>query len=139
MNAAESQRRAKAAWKERNAVAPIVKAGPEHPRWKGGRGETYRRLLATGKLRLAYNKRRDRMGGAVVLPSEIRAIGASQRWLCVACRVDISAAYEMDHIVPLSRGGRHEKHNIQLLCATCNRSKNAKHPIDFMQSRGYLL
>lgn len=29
--------------------------------------------------------------------------------------------------------------NLQLLCPTCNQQKNAHDPIDFMQSRGFLL
>jgi hypothetical protein len=33
----------------------------------------------------------------------------------------------------------HTDFNVQLLCATCNLNKNAKDPIDFMQSRGFLL
>ena len=28
-----------------------------------------------------------------------------------------------DHIVPLSRGGRHERSNLQLACFACNRQK----------------
>ena len=41
--------------------------------------------------------------------------------------------------MPLARGGKHEASNLQLLCPPCNMSKNAKHPIDFMQQRGFLL
>lgn len=29
--------------------------------------------------------------------------------------------------------------NVQLLCSRCNLSKGAKHPVEFMQSQGYLL
>lgn len=45
----------------------------------------------------------------------------------------------MDHIMPLALGGTNTDDNIQLLCPTCNRSKHAKHPVDFMQQRGFLL
>ena len=41
--------------------------------------------------------------------------------------------------MPLALGGKHEDENLQLLCATCNLSKGAKHPIAFMQSKGRLL
>ena len=40
---------------------------------------------------------------------------------------------------PLALGGSNDKANLQLLCPTCNAKKSAKHPIDFMQSRGLLL
>lgn len=47
--------------------------------------------------------------------------------------------YHVDHIQPLALGGSNDKTNLQLLCPTCNTKKSAKHPIDFMQSRGLLL
>lgn len=33
---------------------------------------------------------------------------------------------ELDHIVPLSRGGLHEINNLALVCGSCNRSKGSK-------------
>ena len=30
---------------------------------------------------------------------------------------------EVDHIIPLSRGGRHDEDNMQILCKTCNLKK----------------
>jgi 5-methylcytosine-specific restriction endonuclease McrA len=47
--------------------------------------------------------------------------------------------YHLDHIVPLAIGGTNTDDNIQLLRQKCNQQKSAKHPIDFMQSRGFLL
>ena len=43
--------------------------------------------------------------------------------MCVICH----APYEhMDHIIPLSKGGKHTLSNVQPLCAKCNLSKGAK-------------
>jgi len=47
--------------------------------------------------------------------------------------------FNLDHIIPLSLGGRNEDCNIQLLRASCNFRKGAKHPIVYMQERGFLL
>ncbi len=33
---------------------------------------------------------------------------------------------EIDHIIPLSRGGTNELSNLQILCRTCNRKKGAR-------------
>jgi 5-methylcytosine-specific restriction endonuclease McrA len=33
---------------------------------------------------------------------------------------------EIDHIVPISRGGSSDDDNLQVLCVPCNRSKGAK-------------
>lgn len=71
--------------------------------------------------------------------SDIVAIGTAQRWRCAACGGDIRRAYEVDHIVPLALGGSDEKGNLQLLCRRCNRSKGAKHPLDFAKKLGRLL
>jgi 5-methylcytosine-specific restriction endonuclease McrA len=62
-----------------------------------------------------------------------------QRKKCTICRRSIEAGYHVDHITALAKGGKHEPWNIQLLCATCNVRKSAKDPIEYMQSRGYLL
>jgi 5-methylcytosine-specific restriction endonuclease McrA len=59
---------------------------------------------------------------------------------CLCCKEKFDMRnMHMDHVMPLSLGGEHCDLNIQLLCQPCNQSKHAKHPIDFMQSRGFLL
>lgn len=58
---------------------------------------------------------------------------------CPCCGLPLGENYHLDHIVPLKLGGPNSDENIQLLRQRCNNQKNAKHPIDFMQSRGFLL
>jgi len=43
---------------------------------------------------------------------------------CVTCKSTVHL--EIDHIVPISRGGNSEKANLQVLCRACNRKKRAK-------------
>lgn len=71
--------------------------------------------------------------------SEIAALYDAQRKRCAVCRKALRKTYEIDHIVPLSRGGPHSIANLQLLCPPCNRSKGAKDPIEFMRELGRLL
>lgn len=40
--------------------------------------------------------------------------------------------------MPIARGGSNTDDNVQLLCPACNLKKSAKHPVDFMQERGFL-
>ena len=70
------------------------------------------------------------------LPSKLFAL---QRGKCACCGLPLGSNYHMDHIMPLALGGSNTDDNIQLLRQRCNNQKHAKHPIDFMQSRGFLL
>jgi 5-methylcytosine-specific restriction endonuclease McrA len=62
-----------------------------------------------------------------------------QKGKCVVCKNLLGDDYHLDHIMPLSLGGQNSDENIQLLHSSCNRQKSAKHPIKFMQLKGYLL
>jgi 5-methylcytosine-specific restriction endonuclease McrA len=62
-----------------------------------------------------------------------------QKSMCPCCKKPLGEKYHLDHIHPLSLGGENSDSNMQLLRSTCNQQKHAKHPIDFMQSRGFLL
>jgi 5-methylcytosine-specific restriction endonuclease McrA len=88
------------------------------------RNQNRRALLSGGKLSLGIAS----------------ALLARQKSKCACCRVDLKkVGHHLDHIVPLSKGGVNEDSNIQLLCPTCNLSKGAKCPIEFMNSRGFLI
>lgn len=63
-----------------------------------------------------------------------------QRGRCAVCRRDVSKGkYHLDHVMPMALGGVNEDFNMQILCPPCNQRKSAKHPVDFMQSRGLLI
>ncbi|AOG22403.1 HNH endonuclease [Acidovorax sp. RAC01] len=132
------------------------KKGAAHPSWKGGREAVRERQREKwrsegGKERLRkyraenpekvreFRQRRSGKKIGRLPPGTVKKIGTRQKWMCVVCRRSIKDAYHVDHITPIARGGDHSPLNIQLLCPTCNVRKSAKDPIDFMQSRGYLL
>ncbi len=58
---------------------------------------------------------------------------------CHYCADDLNALVEnggiveLDHIIPLSSGGKSSKDNYVLSCQFCNRSKNAKTLEDFLR------
>jgi len=84
------------------------------------------------------NARRRSNGGRINYKFAIDLIKL-QSGKCACCMTEINVLYHIDHIIPIKLGGSNEKTNLQILCPSCNLSKKAKHPIDFMQSRGYLL
>lgn len=62
-----------------------------------------------------------------------------QRGRCAYCREKLGVDTHVDHVMPLKRGGPDKRSNLQLTCAPCNLTKNARHPITFAQSLGMLL
>lgn len=62
-----------------------------------------------------------------------------QKGKCACCGKPLGTDYHVDHILPLILGGSNTDDNAQLLRPRCNLQKNKKHPVDFMQSRGFLL
>lgn len=60
--------------------------------------------------------------------AEVQALYQQQQGRCFHCASDLSAGFERDHWIPLSRGGSDWITNIRLLCPPCNRTKNDKLP-----------
>jgi 5-methylcytosine-specific restriction enzyme A len=48
--------------------------------------------------------------------------------LCRSCtsKGKVTAATEIDHIIPLSKGGTYDDENLQPLCAECHKAKTAR-------------
>ena len=59
-----------------------------------------------------------------------------QSWKCLSCDQCLKAGYDVDHIVPISKGGSNLPINLQILCPRCNRKKSAKMPVDWAISIG---
>lgn len=72
-----------------------------------------------------------------------KALYAAQKGRCPVCKEALAMGgvkkCHIDHVVPLAAGGTHTDDNVQLICPGCNVSKGAKDPLEFMQSRGFLL
>ena len=53
--------------------------------------------------------------------------------VCRSCGMPVADNdVHFDHIIPWSKGGPTEEHNIQLLCGTCNRKKSDKFEKEFL-------
>lgn len=89
----------------------------------------------------AYNQnRRTRLKSTGKLSKDIiPKLFALQKGKCPCCAKPLGSDYHLDHKMPLALGGLNDDSNMQLLRAECNLQKSAKHPVDFMQSRGFLL
>lgn len=88
---------------------------------------------------MARRKRRISSNSGTLSRGIAKRLMVSQKGKCACCGAKLGDDYHLDHIIPLALGGAHEDSNIQLLRSRCNLQKHAKHPIDFMQQRGFLL
>jgi hypothetical protein len=52
-------------------------------------------------------------------------ISAQQGWKCGHCQQQLSSTYEVDHIIPLYKGGSNDLTNLVSLCPNCHRKKTA--------------
>lgn len=130
-----------------------ARSGESNSLWMGGQRAYAKRRVADGSSAAAlrryrganlervreWGQRRRGLKTGRLPNGVISFLYKSQKGLCVICRVGLNQKYHVDHITPIKLGGKHEKNNIQLLCPSCNVRKSAKHPIDFMQERGFLL
>lgn len=83
----------------------------------------------------AINSRAKRLGikqcvSSAQLRDRIFASGGQCGW----CQCDlVGQAFEIDHIIGLSKGGANTPQNLTVSCPDCNRRKAARHPAAFAQ------
>lgn len=88
----------------------------------------------------SQNRRaRERAAGGTLSTGLAAKLFKLQRGKCACCGFPLGDNYHLDHIMPLVLGGTNTDDNIQLLRKLCNQKKHAKHPVDFMRSKGFLL
>jgi len=63
---------------------------------------------------------------------DIRIFWVLQSGLCFWCDAPLAQDdFHVDHLIPLSKGGKHERANMVLSCPTCNLRKHALLPMAF--------
>ena len=108
------------------------KASAKNAKWRKENKDKVRAGWQNRKAKkLAY--------GGKLTPGLSAKLFALQRGKCACCGEPLGENYHMDHVMPLALGGPNTDDNMQLLRKICNLQKHTKHPIDFMQSRGFLL
>jgi 5-methylcytosine-specific restriction endonuclease McrA len=70
--------------------------------------------------------------GGTHTAADIQRQGDIQDWKCwwrgPGCAVDCKDTYDVDHIIPLDKGGHNNPSNLVISCPHCNRSKQDKLP-----------
>lgn len=52
-----------------------------------------------------------------------KRIASAQRWKCADCAELLSSAFQVDHVVPLWKGGSNDESNLRALCPNCHALK----------------
>jgi len=101
-------------------------------------GASEQRAKDVNRISRKRYKHRQRGAAGSFTKEDIDFLRRTQKNKCVVCREKL-VAHHIDHIIPISAGGSNYRENLQLLCPACNIDKSNRHPVDYMQSRGYLL
>lgn len=131
----------------------IYRRRSDHPRWSqkkpkrvfSNEEERLAANRASSRKHWAANKERARARGHIKslklrYPESVADEGpwlldVLEAWLHTtngsACPYCGDEGYQIDHIVPMSKGGTHTWSNLQRVCKTCNYAKNNLMPEDF--------
>ena len=52
-----------------------------------------------------------------------KKVAYQQNYKCNLCHMTLPPTYEIDHIIPLFKGGGNKLENLQALCPGCHRNK----------------
>lgn len=67
---------------------------------------------------------------------EKRIVAARQKWICANCNTLLAATFEVDHIVPLHRGGQDNyETNCNALCCECHRAKTQREEVERLRAQ----
>lgn len=121
--------------KKRKVDAQWQRDNPERVKERNKRWQEKNRDAVRSFTRNYRAKKRAAAG--VHTGEDIKRLFADQGGLCACgCGVSIIPGYDVDHIIPVSRGGDNWPSNLQLLTPTCNKSKNDKTMDEWMIARG---
>lgn len=97
-------------------------------------------LMNRDRRVISAANRRARLASGKLSTGIVQRLLVAQKGKCACCKASLAdTGHHLDHNMPLALDGSNTDDNAQLLCPTCNLQKGAKHPVDFMQQRGYLL
>jgi 5-methylcytosine-specific restriction endonuclease McrA len=94
---------------------------------------------ASGAARVNYRQWYARQQGAPVgepyTREDLAQMYEAQQGRCAYCEKPFNGNYEIDHVVPISRGGPDCLRNLVLACRFCNNSKHNKMGEEFLAMR----
>jgi hypothetical protein len=92
------------------------------------------KVLENGRKGSHVRRARKYKSGGSYTNDQIRELLKQQDWTCIYCSSSLREKRELDHIMPLARGGSNDIANLQWLCSPCNRKKRDRDPVEFAAS-----
>lgn len=124
----ERKRQVDLAWKAAN----LDRVRRNWKRWREENRERYNEIQRVGRqTRLALLAEAE----GTFTAAEITRMYVDQGGLCAYCERELDNEFDIDHMMPLSRGGRNDWTNLALACVFCNRSKHAKTVLEFLSAK----
>ena len=65
-----------------------------------------------------------------VSESKKKYVASNQKWRCGNCNNILDATYEVDHIIPLYKGGNNDLTNLMAMCRNCHGNKTLQDRIN---------
>jgi 5-methylcytosine-specific restriction endonuclease McrA len=118
----QCQSEIRAEYYARPGVRDRIKASQEKSRSAPARRE---------KARVRSQHRRKMHGVKDITLRVVVGIYNAQGGRCYLCNQELTFEYEVDHFIPVTKGGTNNPGNLRLACKECNRNKKcAKHPFE---------
>jgi 5-methylcytosine-specific restriction endonuclease McrA len=128
----ERQKRRAAEWYSNNKSHALAMMAISSKKW-WKKNPDKRRIYNHTRRALERN-----LGGSYT-PQDITDILKQQLGKCAYCRERLGKKFHVDHIMPLVLGGTNERHNLQVLCRSCNLHKSGTDPVTHVRKLGLLL
>lgn len=90
------------------------------------------RFLLNKRATEARRRARAKAVGGTFTRQDIELLYRSQKGLCWWCGKPVEGAFEVDHRIPLARGGSNAPENLCISCPTCNSQKHDKLPSEWI-------
>ena len=83
------------------------------------------------KAAAGYKRRQTRIDGWVPSAQQKVELYSKADGQCRYCHSALGADAQVDHAIPVARGGSNEMDNLDLICPRCNQEKDAKTPEEY--------
>lgn len=108
-----------------------------YDRWAPVQEESERKRALTNRVHASRRRKRMRDAEGHFDATDVDEIRDLQDNRCCYCGIPFHDDSEIEHIIPIARGGDNSPDNIALACTSCNRSKGVSLPDEWKERRGW--